>query len=172
MNTTKTQTDKKTLSFGKVAYSSNRVSNEVEIDIELRNRDKAVHWETLEEIENVPELSICGGIWNSRHTDYETFGQCLDTIKEYLPKNKQVARIVEIWKEYHLNDLKAGTRKQTAFLNALEKQGWEYEYNSACESLKQAGLYEDNGYKYGHGWLYQPIPDEIINEVKELINSF
>lgn len=158
----------KLIDFGKVAYSSKQKRNLVEVEIELRNKDKAIHWQTLEEITDVPELSICGQVWNSVHSDHEMGGQCIDSLVELLPHNKLLKRIKEIWEEYHLNDMNAGTKKQTEFLDKLKASGWKYDYNSACDSLKEAGLYEENGFKYGHGWLYRPIPENILNEIKEI----
>lgn len=159
-----------TLNFGKIAYSSKNIANKVEISLELKTIDNAIDYETLNPVKNVPVLSISGGIWNSRQSDYETCGQCLDTIQKYLPKNGKIAKIVELWKGYHLNDMKAGTKKQTQYLNGLESEGWKYSYSGACYKLKAANLYMDNGYKYGSKWLYKPIPKNVLAEIKELLN--
>lgn len=161
----------KKLSFGKVAYSGKTKANLVEISIELRNKENAVNWEDFSQLNNVPELSICGSIWDNQHYDIECGGQCLDTIKEYLPHNKQFARICEIWEQYHLNDMKAGSKKQTEFLDGLKATGWVYSYDSAKDKLKEAGLLMDKGYIYGSAWLYCPIPTEIINEITNIINK-
>ncbi len=68
-----------------------------------------------------------------------------------------------IWDKYHLNDIKVGNKIQTDFTNALESQGWKYDYDEACEQLKKAGIYEINGEKYGHKWNFHEVPDEVIN---------
>lgn len=54
--------------------------------------------------------------------------------------------------------------KYTAFVN-------HYEYDHACEILKELGLYDDRGYKYGHEWLVEIVPDEVITELKELLGG-
>lgn len=162
---------KKNISFGKIAYSSKSKINSVTIEIELKQRDTAIAWDTFEQLSNVPELSICGSIWDAKHYDCECCGQCLDTIKEYLPDNAEFSRICDIWEQYHLNDMNSGSKAQTDFLNALKATGWQYSYESACKELKEAGLYFDKGYKYGSAWLYRPIPDNVLTEIKELINS-
>jgi len=67
--------------------------------------------------------------------------------------------------------MKAGTKAQTEAIEKWKSQGNRYDYNSAVEHLKEIGLYDDNGYKYGHGWLYQPIPKSVIFELKEAIEN-
>lgn len=97
-------------------------------------------------------------------------GQCLDHIHEkaeqfIMPDEKKVLynRIYEIWREYHLNDLQAGTKKQT---DAIPEEMFELDYYTAkCEYLQDIGLFEDRGYKYGHGWLCKEIPAEIVAEI-------
>lgn len=164
-------TIKAKLSFGKIAYSGKTKTNLVEISIELKNKDNAIDWDTFDTVNNVPELSICGSIWDSKHYDIECGGQCLDTIKEYLPNNKTVSRICEIWEQYHLNDMNAGSKRQTDFLTKLKDSGWIYSYDSAKDQLKNAGLLMDKGYIYGSAWLYRPIPTEIINEIESIISN-
>ena len=144
---------RKTITLGKVAYSSKRKINEVILEIELINGN----------------LSICGEIWNSKKTDIEAGGQCCEIISELFPKNKKVQRIIEVWKEWHLNDLHAGTPEQEAYLKekGLLSSG---KYDEVCQALKNVGLYEVkyNGkpYKYGQGWLRREIPQEIIKEIE------
>lgn len=162
---------KKVISFGKIAYSGKTKTNLVEISIELKNKENVVDWDTFETVSNVPGLSICGSIWDSKHYDHECGGQCLDTIKEYLPNNKAFNRICEIWEQCHLNDMNAGSKRQTEFLDKLKGAGWIYSYDSAKEQLKEAGLLMDRGYIYGTAWLYRPIPTEILNEITELIKE-
>lgn len=143
------------------------------LDIELNTlqRDKK-DYENLSIVKMLDGvvLTISGEVRYKGH--FRTGWQIIDEL-EYLlkadnvrwdvPKDK-VARLVEIWKTYHLNDLHAGTKKQEEF---IKKMLPNYEYSNACVILKEAGIYEDRGYKYGHGWLYAPIPDDIIEFVRE-----
>lgn len=163
---------KRTISLGKIAYYGKSKSNEVDVKVEVRVKEKARNWETLEEVENVPELSMSGGIWNNRKTDTYTTGQMLDELPKLFPGNSKIKRLVEIWEQYHLNDLRAGTKKQTEALNAWADRPKGFSYTEDSEYLKSIGLYDDRGYKYGHGWLYQPLPESIIKETIEIANSF
>ena len=97
---------KKTISFGKVDYLNHgRRDCEATVDIELRTRD-----------DGRPELSICGGIWNARHTDIYSGGQNLDTIAEYI-KTPLFREIYRFWKLYHLNGMHPECEHQA-------DQGW------------------------------------------------
>jgi len=40
------------------------------------------------------------------------------------------------------------------------------DYTRRCDLLHRIGLLYDNGYKYGSAWLVEPLPDDIIAEVK------
>lgn len=158
---------RKTISFGKIAYTSKGKTNLVEVEIEVKPIGRAgINWETLEEMpEDSPTVSLCGNIWNAVHSDCVSCGQNLDEIVDNI-RTKKMKRIHEIWKRYHLNDMKTGTKKQTEALDELKKTGWKYDYTEACICLTSIGLLEDRGYRYGHGWLYMPVPDEVIEELK------
>ena len=62
-----------------------------------------------------------------------------------------------------------------------------YDYYKCCEVLKNKGLYEvelseeekllnpqyaDNPYKFGHGWLAKAIPEEDIQKIKTIIETY
>lgn len=146
---------KKIIDFGKVAYGGNKKDNKITIEIELRGDEK-------------PVLSICGNIWNSNNTDVLCAGQCLDELQEYLIDNWKFTEIYRLWKLYHLNDMHAGTEAQEKLLKKYNIT----DYKEACDLLKKHNLYEDNGYRYGSGWLYREIPSEDIAKIKEIIKSW
>ena len=133
----------------------------ITVDIRL-DTQLCKDWETLEEkrMYVFTASARCKG----------HLGQCLDHIHEkaeqyIMPDEKRVLynRIYNIWREYHLNDLQAGTKKQTALLTDTQRRADHYD--NACETLKYLGLFEDRGFKYGHGWLCKEIPAEIVAEI-------
>jgi hypothetical protein len=75
---------------------------------------------------------------------------------------EMMQKLLEVWDCWHLNDMKAGTQKQDAFIREWKKTN-RYDYTAACEALKEAGLYEDNGYKYGHSLLKEDVPQDVID---------
>jgi hypothetical protein len=156
----------KTIQLGKVDYwGRGRKVNAVEITARLSDEGR---------------LSITGGIWNGRSTDYASCGQNLETILELFPNDPKVRRIVEIWRRWHLNDMQAGTPRQMEWLRT---NGFGYSHDDNCNLLAHAGLLYDHeydpegnpvdepheeGYKFGSRWLKSDLPDEIRAEVEEL----
>jgi len=95
----------------------------------------------------------------------------IKSYKEMFISENDLNTIITIWNKWHLNDMKAGTAKQQAFIDEWKKTN-EYDYTAICEALKSAGLYEDNGYKYGHSWLVEPLPQEVITEITAIFEKY
>lgn len=179
------------INFGKIAYQGPRRINEVIVSVELRTLGGEETF-TYKDGKQVPtgertpeyqELSICGEIWNSRKTDCVTCGQCLDEIAKYVhtPLFKE---IYELWDKYHLNGMHAGTPEQEAAVKEWMNQGNQYDYTEACKMLEKKGLlevnftgmtvgrvYNNEPYKYGHGWVVGILPEEVLKRVNEIIDE-
>ena len=187
---------KKTFTFGEIAYNSNRRTNLVEIEVELRNRggedtftiDRKTGAKTFTGKTPIyTELSICGSVWNCGHTDILCGGQCLDTIAEYrdqLTDPELFDELLQLWEKYHLNGMHAGTPEQEQAIEEWKTEGNRYDYDAVCEMLKMRGLYEVNytglsigrryenePYKYGHAWLVQSLPGDVLLRVEHLLNT-
>lgn len=158
---------KKLFKFGKIDFNGcGRKINAVEIEMELKEKN------------GHKCFSVCGDIWNSKHTDIICGGQCLDDIKPYMHNNSLFKEIHRLWKLYHLNDMNAGTKEQKAALDKAVETGKlskRYDYKESCDYLKSIGKYEVeyNGepYKYGHGWITYDIPDDDLRKIEELLNG-
>lgn len=163
---------KRTITFGKVDYNENgRKNHLVELEIELKDYP------------HKPVFSVCGSVWKPDKRDIVMGGQCIDSIWEYYSDELQnptlYKEIMELWQKYHLNDLVAGTPEQEAAVSAWKAEGNKYEYDKACEHLKSVGLYEvpleKDGYilpyKYGHSWLYRPIPEQDLQRIVNIIGG-
>ena len=116
-------------------YNGNR-TNLLTVEVELKETDKGL------------ELSICGNIWNNRHTDTISGGQTNDDLREALVKgnisfNKnwnytKFKELLDIWDRYHLNNMRAGCEHQRAL-------GWgnkkvkisEYQLNDETWKLQR-----------------------------------
>jgi hypothetical protein len=79
--------------------------------------------------------------------------------------------IYKYWHKYHLNDSRAGTKLQTDAIENWINAGNKYDYTAACEYLKSIDLYLDRSYKYGTAWLVQIMPDEVIEDIKQIISN-
>lgn len=144
--------------------------------MELRIEQKeCVNFETLEK-ELMNTISIVGHIqakgFGASH------GQCQAIIKNYvlngkhtLTKEQQIniLKICDLWDKYHLNDLKAGTKKQIDLLKHNNLNNVKYDIQ--VEFLKENNLYIDNGVKYGSVWYCEKVPSEIIKELKDLFQN-
>jgi len=143
------------ITIGKIDYNEIGKKNcRASVDIKLNSNKKGI------------QFTAIGNIWNHIETNCYIYGQCLDEIQKFFPKNKRFNRLVEIWKEYHLNDLQAGTDKQ---MDALK--GFNTDYDKQCEYLDSINLLYDDGYKYGTSWKYKQIPNDVINEIKDFISN-
>lgn len=100
-------------------------------------------------------------------------GQCVDELDEVTIWHHgwdaaKGARLKAIWQRWHLNDMRAGSQVQEDWLraNPVEATYPESHYEKASEALAAAGLNPDaNGYKYGHAWKTEEVPEEIIREL-------
>lgn len=114
------------------------------IEMELRT-----HLGKVEE----PVFAARGTLW--KKGEGTMGGQCIEKIYN-LVQTDLVKRIYNIWKEWHLNDLHAGCIHQRAF----EKEPYENHRGHHCDICN---------YTYGHGWIYEPIPKEVLEEINELM---
>ncbi len=93
---------KKIFDFGKIDYYGiGRKSNAVTVEIEYteKNEQKA--------------FTASGNIWNAKHTNILTGGQCLDEIAKYIT-DPTFCEILRLWRLYHLNDMRPECEHQRA----------------------------------------------------------
>lgn len=113
---------------------------------------------------------MAGGIWNPRETDYYCCGQVVDEVARYFPDDAKLQRMLAVWREWHLNNMKAGTPAQEAFLKTRTYPRSGDYLTWACETLRAAGLepdqHEGKPYRYGSAWLKAELPPEIVAEIE------
>lgn len=112
------------------------------------------------------EVSFTGTIRENGRT--QSFGQIDSCLASENDLPEDLKKILPFWKEYHLNAMKAGTRIQDACL--AKYMVGSYDYNKACDVLKEHNLYIDRGYSYGHSWLYQKIPSKDLRAIIQLFS--
>lgn len=100
-------------------------------------------------------------------------GQIQDCLEGLVPGNgwtqEMVEEFLDIWREWHLNDMVAGSPRQMAFLKDYRAEnGWKG-YEEECNALEEAGLLEDEEcmvegkpYRYGSSWLKKELPAEVL----------
>lgn len=149
---------RKTIALGKIDYNNSGRRNCLA---------------TLEISWDGSRFSACGNIWNPRETDIYAGGQIVEEVCRYFPQNVQAQRILAIWRDWHLNDMIAGSPAQEAFLKANPVADRLNHYSAACDALAAAGLNPDpdylhNGqpYRYGSAWLKRDIPADVAAEIE------
>lgn len=157
---------KEVFTFGKIACRNPKIKNNavtVEVEWKPNSKGRMV-------------FSACGYVWNNLHTDIIMGGQCLDELMEYpsLRNNATFKEIYRLWKNYHLNDMHAGTALQESAIKSHFGDK-PHGYKENCEFLKEVGLYEvrhpETGepYQYGHGWIYKVVPPEDVQKIVDLL---
>jgi len=81
-----------------------------------------------------------------------------------------IRRFFDVWDRWHLNDMRAGTPKQEEWLrqHPIEVVYPESHYEKASKLLEEAGLNPDDGYRYGHAWLREEVPAEVLQFLADL----
>lgn len=97
---------KKKMNFGKIDFEGcGSACNSVVVEMEYKTEgEKKI-------------FSVSAKVWNRRHSDIVTGGQCLDSLIPYLRENPVYMEIVRLWKLYHLNDMHPECEHQAA-------EGW------------------------------------------------
>lgn len=156
--------------------------NSVEAELRLYNKN------------NHDCFSASASIWYGNHSDIYMGGQCFDELKD-IPEVAELPifkEIYDLWKNYHLNDLHAGTKAQEDILREavkngelksygasayeetcayLESKDMLYDKNYLVEKTQKDGTVENVPYKYGSGWLIEDIPEQALLRMKSLIND-
>lgn len=107
-------------------------------------------------------------------------GQILTSYREYDPKGYKgiedlsvpdgwthdlQRQFFDTWQRWHLNDMRAGTPRQEAYLRKKNFRVTHYQsyYDEACKALSAAGINPDEGYIYGTKWLTEEVPAEVLD---------
>ena len=158
-----------TIELGKIDYNrSDRRNCAVTLEIALEGTSAG--W----------RFSACASIWNPRRTDIYAGGQMVEEACAYFPHDKRAQRVLALWRAWHLNDMKAGSPAQEAWLaaNPVTAVYPESHYDKASAALAAAGLNPDpdylhNGipYRYGSAWLKRDIPADVVAEIESLMSE-
>lgn len=158
----------RTISFGKIDYNGGgRKINEVEIELTLR--------ESEDERRDV-EFTACGGVWNSRKTDYVCCGQMIDdpyVVEQIRVKRDLYLEIMDLWSKHHCNCGKYCTPRQEEELNKRFGCWYAVPYEKRKEYLESIGMLKDEyeGVEYAYGEEFVPwrIPEEDLARIREII---
>jgi hypothetical protein len=77
----------------------------------------------------------------------------------------KVRTLQEYWDRWHMHNMRAGSFVQEEYLrnNPISVKYPQSYYQEASKLLENAGLSPDmDGYKYGHAWKYEEVPESVI----------
>lgn len=100
------------------------------------------------------------------------YSQSKDHIQEY-------PQLIKMWNNWvcNANDLNSGSLKQSVMANEyLSEIGADFDFQRAIEFLFENDAYIDfdddgNEIAYGQDWIVNPLPNELYDFVKELIEK-
>lgn len=141
---------------------------------EIKEKAKTID---LKEVDKQIVLSMYGRVHYPRKLSCITVGQISDVMriwaindmfKEYRIDKATLYSLLDIWNRWHLNNMRAGTRGQLALVRYYIQETGNSKFEDICQYLKSKGLLYDRGHKYGGAWLYEPLPQDIIDYLKSL----
>lgn len=71
-----------------------------------------------------------------------------------------------LWKNWHLNDMNGGCQHVP---DPLYRKNDRYGYQEV--DLENTPACPKTGYRWGHAWLYRPIPAVVVDEIQTLIRK-
>lgn len=109
----------------------------------------------LEEENGKQRLSLQGEVYEKGARDWIEGGQA---------HGSAPSALVALWERWHLNDMKAGCEHQEARYRAdpTQRPTWKNDYTGATGD-KLSGPCSECGYRYGSAWLYESLPEDILD---------
>ena len=105
------------------------------------------------------QLSFTGTGWHGS-------GQVVEHLTKDNPApeftRKDCFRLMQAWKRWHLNYMRAGTPRQEEVVRTWMDTAIDKSYEATCAMLEGVGLLFDNGYKYGSAWLKEEVPEDVL----------
>lgn len=126
------------------------------VDISVRHRENGT---TIDHqpIAAYDSLSICGTVWLTRvrRGDCISAGRVLEDWRgsELLESPINVSKLRAVWRRWHLNDMRPNCAHQSYV-------------GPRPEDLPSIPKCPETGYRYGHAWLVEPLPDDVLSWVR------
>jgi len=141
----------------------------ITIEAEIKEWE-GIHWKTMKKTTG-HALSISGNIVETDAKTNKKIDESSGELYDDIPygHHADLDHLVELWKEWHLNAFIAGTPEQESAIKEWKKKHGRYNYDDLVKHLKEKGIYEINGYKYGHKWLFRPLPKNIEEKIEKIM---
>ena len=143
----------------KMLVGKNKEGERFYLSLEIKKHEGEALTVNHDKVSGFDVLSISGEVIEPRKRNAYNFGQICDRLSEITEPASGltlagVARIAQIWQEWHLNDLQSHC--------AHQDQAIKWDQVQPCPLT---------GYKAGSAWLIKELPAEITAEIKNLFNE-
>lgn len=133
--------------------------NRVHVDVRLESLDGAFLTTDHQQVDHVTRFAIMGTVTAYREREAHSAGQIrryLDDIVEPATgwTAETIARLSQIWEQWHLNDMNAACDHQTVVSDGIDP--------APCPIT---------GYRYGSAWLTRPLPGDIVTEIQDMFGT-
>ena len=136
------------------------------VDIHLdRVKPDAVMKQTVDHefVDEYFTLSVVGKvIYSGAIVEFGQYREAFRDIDYPYVNNEAIVYLDDIWKKYHLNDMKAACSHQTPFPTNIDYDDWRRLQQIETDKCPK-------GYKYGSKWLLEVIPDEEVSKIRDFI---
>lgn len=107
-------------------------------------------------------LSFTGDVYGTGVHGAHSVGQVIDDVR------KVSVTLADLWERWHLNDMKAGCEHQEAWFRESPslRPSWKNEYKGMDVPCPECG------YKYGTEWKTEPVPEDVLRQIHDLMQSF
>lgn len=122
------------------------------------------------------EVAITGSIYyanrdgsrDRRYHDIAGGGQNVADIRAV--GTAAAVRIADLWDRWHLNGMRAACVHQADAAREINARLPDYAQDRERWALLSA-LPCPEGYRYGSAWLYEPVPDDVLAELRTLFGK-
>lgn len=153
----------KDVELNRQGYLGRTVDGEaVYVQITLKREDRTRETVEHEQISNPLDLAISGHTFDkgSQRWDIDSGGQIVDTLTRMDPRrladgwtSEDVTALHELWQRWHLNTMRGACAHQEVVYEDEAKRRPSLDLTPPCPHT---------GYRYGHAWLTDPLPDEAV----------
>lgn len=172
MTDTEQQTERMVQRVGTTADGSYMV-----VTAEIRRR--AGTWQTVthERAIDPTELSVTGELYKARTSPKRhepiSAGQNIDDLADVVNPApgwtlEEIAELRSLWDRWHLNAMRAACAHMDPATLAREDDGYG---GTRVSTRDPRNVCPETGYQYGHAWLVESVPAEVLNRVRHLMRD-
>lgn len=145
----------------------------VVVDLEIRHqsgeRTTVDHGTTVDPV----ELGFSGTVHEYRHREPFAAGQILSTLADIVTPApgwslEEIRELSTLWDRWHLNTLRAACSHMVPADLVREDNGYG---GTHISTRAPENVCPETGYRYGHAWLTEIVPDDVLERVRHLMRD-